>query len=261
MLALDGRGKVFAWGCGEENELGRRWSPNHPELALRPTSIGNLPARGAKAVRVACGSYHNFAVDAQGRVYAWGLNAFAELGIPDEAGESNASHLKPRLVEGLRDHRIVSVAGGEHHSLASTADGRLLTWCRIDGDQVGLRAEAFTTDNTLFDDRGNPRVLKKPTIVPGEAASSWQYLKPLLTLTCAGIPSIALVAAGTDHSFALTTGGEAYSWGFSQGGRTGQDTEDDIKIPTLIDCESIRGKKLTIAGAGGSFSILACAAA
>lgn len=168
VLALDGRGKVFAWGCGEQNQLGRRVFDNHPELALRPTSIGALPIRGAKAVRVACGSYHSFAVDEQGRVYAWGANNFGQLGMPDEAGESNASHLKPRVVESLRDYNIVSIAGGEHHSLASTTDGKLLTWGRIDGNQVGLRAEVFTPENTIFDERGNPRILKKPIIVPGE---------------------------------------------------------------------------------------------
>jgi regulator of chromosome condensation len=168
VLALDGKGKVFAWGCGEQNQLGRRVFDNHPELALRPTSIGTLPVRGAKAVQVACGSYHSFAVDGQGRVYAWGLNTYAQLGIADEAGESNASHLKPRLVESLRDHKVVSIAGGEHHSLASTDGGKLLTWGRMDGDQVGLRAEAFTPENTVFDERGNPRILKNPTIIPGE---------------------------------------------------------------------------------------------
>lgn len=171
VLALDGRGKVFAWGCGEQNQLGRRVVDNHPELALRPTSIGALPIRGAKAVRVACGSYHSFAVDGQGRVYAWGANNFGQLGIPDEAGKSNASHLKPRFVESLEDYKIVSIAGGEHHSLASTADGKLLTWGRIDGDQVGLRADFFTPENTIFDERGNPRILKKPMIVPSKLDS------------------------------------------------------------------------------------------
>lgn len=171
VLALDGRGKVFAWGCGQQNQLGRRVFENHPELALRPTSIGALPIRGAKAVRVACGSYHSFAVDEQGRVYAWGADNFGQLGIPGEAGESNASVLKPRVVESLRDYKIVSISGGEHHSLASTTDGKLLTWGRIDGNQVGLRAEVFTPENTIFDGRGNPRVLKKPMIVPGELDS------------------------------------------------------------------------------------------
>lgn len=168
VLALDGRGKVFAWGCGEQNQLARRVFDGHPELALRPTSIGPLPLRGAKAVRVACGSYHSFVIDAQGRVYAWGLNSFAELAIPDQAGESNAYQLKPRLVESLKDYKVIDIAGGEHHSLACTDDGKLLTWGRIDGHQVGFHADAFTIENAIFDERNKPRILKNPTVVTGE---------------------------------------------------------------------------------------------
>ena len=168
MLALDKAGKVFAWGCGDQNQLGRRAFAGHPELALRPTSIGTLPRRGAKAARVACGSYHSFIIDTDGQVYACGLNTYAELGIPDEAGESNSFQLKPRRVESLQDYKITDIAGGEHHSLACTDDGKLLTWGRIDGFQVGLRAESFTPDNAVFDDRNKPRILLEPTVVPGK---------------------------------------------------------------------------------------------
>jgi regulator of chromosome condensation len=168
ILALDGQGKIFAWGCGEQNQLARRTLAGHPKLALRPTSIGRLPVRGATAKQVNCGSYHNFAVDQEGRVYAWGLNNYGELGIPDHAGEDGASQLKPRLVESLGKYRVANIAGGEHHSLASTDTGELITWGRIDGHQVGLRTEMFSPENTLFDNRNKPRILKYPTIVPGK---------------------------------------------------------------------------------------------
>lgn len=262
ILALDRRGKLFAWGSGDANQLGRRVLSGHPELALRPTSIGSLPTRGAKALKIACGSYHNFAVDMQGRVYAWGQNTYAELAIADQAGESNASHLKPRLVDSLRDYRITDIVGGEHHSLACTDDGKLITWGRVDGDQVGLRHDTFTAENTIFDDRGKPRILKLPTIIPGEREIWLIFLVPrisssLLTHRCVDIPLITSVAAGTDHSIALTADGKPYSWGFSDSGRTGQGTEDDIKIPTLVESKAIKGKKLVFADAGGSFSVLA----
>lgn len=170
IVALDQQGTIFTWGAGDSNQLGRRVIPGHPELALRPTSIGSLATRrgGAKAAQIACGSYHSFAVDTQGRVYGWGQNTYAELAIADHAGESNAFLLKPRLVESLGGYRIVGIEGGEHHSLACTDEGKLLTWGRIDGDQVGLRQDALTAEKTIFDDRGKPRILKTPTIVPGE---------------------------------------------------------------------------------------------
>lgn len=168
VLALDGKGKVYAWGCGEHGQLARRVFEHHPEFALRPTGIGALPVRGAKAVKVACGSYHSFVLDQEGRVYGWGLNSYAELAIADQAGEDNAFVLKPCLIQGLSDFKIVDIAGGEHHSLACTDRGELLTWGRIDGHQVGLRPEAFTEENTVSDSSGKPRILKQPTVVPGK---------------------------------------------------------------------------------------------
>jgi len=78
--------------------------------------------------------------------------------------------------------------------------------------------------------------------------------------TIAGVPHIVSVAAGTDNSFALTDDGKAYSWGFSANYQTGQGTEDDIETPTLIDNTAVRPKKLTYAGAGGQFSVLASVA-
>lgn len=174
ILALDRRGKILTWGSGDVNQLGRRVNVGHPELALRPTSIGPLPTRGAKAAKIACGSYHNFAIDMQGHVYAWGLNTYAELASDEGAGDSNASHLRPRLVESLTDYKVVDIVGGEHHSIACTDDGRLITWGRVDGDQVGLQKDAFTVENIIFDDRGKPRILKTPTVIPGEKKSHRQ---------------------------------------------------------------------------------------
>ena len=75
-----------------------------------------------------------------------------------------------------------------------------------------------------------------------------------------GVPPVASVAAGTDNSFAITTDGKAYSWGFSANYQTGQGTGDDIETPTLIDNTAVRGKKLVFAGAGGQNGVLASVA-
>lgn len=145
--------QIFTWGCGEKHQLAR--NTHHPELALRPTSIDTLPVRGAKASKVSCGSYHSFVTDQEGRVYAWGLNVYGELAIPDNAGEDGASQLKPCLVESLQMYRIVDIAGGEHHSLACTDNGELVTWGRIGGNQVGFGTDIFTSKNAIFNDRNN----------------------------------------------------------------------------------------------------------
>jgi regulator of chromosome condensation len=51
--------------------------------------------------------------------------------------------------------------------------------------------------------------------------------------------------------------GKAYSWGFSDGFRTGQGTESDVKTPTLLGGPFIFEKHLIWAGANGSYSFLA----
>ncbi len=245
VLARDKKGKIFSWGSGQQCQLARKPIERDVQNSLVPAGIGNLTdklpsGRSTKGtpVKLACGSYHSFALDDQGRVWAWGLNNYAELGLPDEAGSDGGNVLKPTLVEALLDYNIVHIAGGEHHSLACTRDGKLLTWGRIDGNQVGLDPSTFTEANTIFDEYGKPRILKQPTVVPD-------------------LPFISSVAAGTDHSLAVTKEGRVYSWGFSANYQTGQGTTDDIEEPTLIDNTAIREKKITWAGAGGQFSIVA----
>jgi regulator of chromosome condensation len=260
VLALDNKGKVQAWGCGQQNQLGRKVFEREIKLSLKPKGIGNLPVRGAKPHKVACGSYHSFVIDQEGRVFAWGLNNYAELGIEDEAGEDDAAQLKPRLVEALSNFQIADIAGGEHHSLACTTDGKLLTWGRIDGHQVGLPDDVFTEQNAIFDERKKPRILKTPTVVPGKISLLYNSSAVSNMSLVVGLSEVSSVAAGTDHSFALTTQGKAYSWGFSANYQTGQGTGDDIELPTMIDNTAVREKKLIYAGAGGQYSILASAA-
>lgn len=236
ILALDEKNKIFAWGAGQQAQLARRLLERDDAAALFPSGVGALPKR-AKAAQLACGSYHCFVIDTKGRVIGWGLNNYAELGVDTEAGTDGGYVLKPQIIESLEQYNITGIAGGEHHSLACTNDGKLLTWGRIDGHQVGQPKEAFSEENTIYDERGNPRILFVPTVVPG-------------------VEKVVSVAAGVDNSFVLTEDGKVYSWGFSANYQTGQGTTEDIEVPTLIDNTAIRDRKIVFAGAGGQYSIL-----
>lgn len=68
-------------------------------------------------VDVAAGTYSSFAVSADGRVEAWGLNNYGQLALP----ATTAAHHTPNVVSGLLDHKIAAIAGGQHHTLAVTA--------------------------------------------------------------------------------------------------------------------------------------------
>ena len=235
VLALDANGAVFAWGSGQQNQLGRRVVERTKTQGLVPREFG-LPK---KAIRyIACGDYHSFAIDNKDRVWAWGLNNYGETGIPDNAGEDDAVVLKPEMVESLSGQAITCIQGGSHHSIAVTGTGDCLTWGRIDGHQTGIKISDLPEDATVKDQRGSPRILTVPskvTAIDGE---------------------VAYAAAASDHCIALTKDGRAYSWGFSTNYQTGLGTTDDVEVATHIDNTATRGKKLNFATAGSQFSVL-----
>ena len=42
--------------------------------------------------------------------------------------EDNVNFKKPKMVEGLKNQKVVDVAMGEYHTLALTEDGNVYTW-------------------------------------------------------------------------------------------------------------------------------------
>ena len=66
-----------------------------------------------------------------------------------------------------------------------------------------------------------------------------------------------MATASTASCLAVTADGQAYSWGFSENYQTGQGTDEDVEVATVVNNTAVRGKMLTWAGAGGQFSVLA----
>lgn len=238
VLALNQRGDVWTWGSGEQNQLGHRIVERRKHDSLTPKL---LRVASRKIRLIGCGHDHSFAVDALKRVWVWGLNNFGQAGILNDAGRDGAIVFSIKRVESLtfpNNEIIESITGGAHHSTAVTSLGRCLAWGRMDGNQMGLSVSKIPEEDIIYDDREKPRILIKPTAV-------------------SGVGEVVHVANGTDHNIAINGGGQAYSWGFNVNYQCGQGIIDDIILPTLVDNTAVRGKKLSWAGAGGQFSILA----
>lgn len=236
-MALDKQGRVYAWGPNSSGECGHKLLERRhvPDEYLLPHSVA-LP-RG-KFVSISAGLTHAFAINAQGKVWAWGLNNYGQTGIASGAGGNDPIISMPRRVQSLPPLR--AVAGGAHHSVAVAQDGKCLVWGRIDGFQTGLPIADFAklpATDVAFDDNGQPRILLKPSPLP--------------------IPACVTVAAGTDHSIAVTKAGKAYSWGFNTCAQCGQGHEEDaVEIATLMEAKSIVEEKIVLATAGGQFSMI-----
>lgn len=229
VLALSTTGRVSAWGNGQQFQMGRR-------VVERSRSNGLIPRPLAltKIRLIGAGSYHSFAVNTSGETFAWGLNQFGQCGV-DEGVEDGATITTPTIVEGLRGYDIVWIGGGEHHSLALTRDGKVLSWGRLDINQLGIPLSQLPSTALP---QPKPRYLPIPTLIPR-------------------IPLMIHAACGTHHNIAISSTGEAYSWGYGESWQVGHGPgAGDIEIPTRIDNTATRGVKMITGGAGGQFSVL-----
>jgi regulator of chromosome condensation len=237
LLALTSEGTVFSLGCDEQHQLGRRRVHHNASHHLIPGECA-LPSG---IIDIGAGQYHSFAIHKTGAIYAWGSNNYGQTGIFTSAGQSDAVVVYPTKVQSLKGKpMIVSIQGGKDHSLALTEEGQCLSWGRIDNKAIGVDIKDIPSSNVIYDVYDRPRILKIPTALRG-------IDKPIISL---GI--------GTDHSFAITKDGQAYSWGFNAQYQAGQPGEvDEVVQPTLLSNKYVDGKKLLLAAAGGQFSMVA----
>ena len=103
-LALRSDGTIWAWGYNVNGELGAgdNGSPNPT-----PRQVFGL----TNVVAIAAGDNHSLAVQAGGAVWAWGSNAYYQLG-----NTAGGPRVAPVQVAGISG--AVMVAGGGNHSLA-----------------------------------------------------------------------------------------------------------------------------------------------
>jgi len=153
------------------------------------------------AVGVGAGGGFSLAVKSDGTLWSWGKDTSGELG--NDAILSN----QPTPVPVASLSGMVSVTGGNLHSLAIRRDGTVWSWGSDDFGQLG--------DDSRF--AGQPT----PVQVTG------------FSVVIAG-------ASGSDHSLAVNSDGTLWSWGRNTFGQLGNDaTMVNQPIPTQVDLTNI----------------------
>lgn len=236
-MALDTAGRVWGWGCGEQNQLGSQPVGQNPDTRIaRKIKITHNPIK-----YIASGEYHSFAVDRKDNVWAWGLNSYGEAGHAKLAGSDSTLLPYPMKIHDLCGKQVIAIAGGTHHSGAVTADGQCLMWGRMDGGQLGIQFSQEQLDDPLLirrDEYNKPRICLRPTAVPHLGHATF-------------------VACGTDHTIFVNQVGAGYSTGFGSSGQLGLGNDDDQSVSRCIKAKGLDGLTLTWAGAGGQFSTVA----
>src|ERR1700733_905940 len=79
-LALSSTGQVYAWGFDTNGELG------NGSMSSSPVPVSVSVPIGTTFTQIAAGGYHGLALSSTGKVYAWGLNEYGELGNGTQTG-------------------------------------------------------------------------------------------------------------------------------------------------------------------------------
>lgn len=204
-LALGPRGTAWGWGHNIDGQLGVATTTTVQRTAIllpSPSQIVSLQA----------GSVHSLALDASGRVHAWGNSVSGQLG-DGQAGYS-LTRLQPLQVNLGSGVSAIAIAAGGRHSLALLSDATVRAWGENDYGQVG---DGTGTGNPIVADFGPPHYRPRPVAV--------------VALTQA-----VRIAAGGSHSLALRADGTVWAWGANMSGQLGRGTAGGIgSAPAPVD--------------------------
>ena len=255
-FAIDESGALWAWGANESGQLGLGTvSPSRPT----PTKV----VGGLQVLEVKGGAAHTLVRTADGRVWAWGLNASGQLGLGN-----NINSTVPMQVPGLSG--VVQIAVGGDFSFAVTNTGQVWSWGNNARGQLGINsADASRNTPQLLTALTSPTILRAggnfAIALKNDRLYTWgsddsgqlgngpmstsNVYKPLML---SALPPIHDVAVGVDFVIA-TSNPSWWVWGKNSHGQLGDGTMTSRSSPTPIDSPSLFGYSLMEAGTASLF--------
>uniref|UniRef100_M4E7A9 RCC1-like domain-containing protein n=1 Tax=Brassica campestris TaxID=3711 RepID=M4E7A9_BRACM len=271
VIALTSGGKVLTWGRGNSGQLG------HGDMLdsslPKPVSFfddyvvtqasagwshsGFVSAKVSyfadKSVKmVACGMRHSLVLFAGNQVCGFGSGKRGQLGFSSDKTKSLVN--LPCLVSGLEDVEIVRIAANGDHSAAISANGQMFSWGRGFCGSPDVQTPHCFHSSLSFRDVAlgwNHALL---LTADGEVSKLGNTLnkqfkkqqvqvdssEPLLEKV-AGFDGVKVVqiAAGAEHSAAITESGEVQTWGWGEHGQLGLGNTNDHNNPQLVSLGSI----------------------
>jgi len=205
-------GEVWAWGVGDEGQLGL----NAREHQLLPAFVAGREVFGARMVMVAAGGLHSAGVTADGTFLTWGRGAEGQLGYGDVQERLRPEQIGRELPGGWS---VLMLACGSWHTLVLTMGG---LWTCGKGE-YGVLGHGDEVDKLML------------TQV---AAQRFE-----------GNAQIIMVAAGGVHSVGVGAEGGVWTWG--RGWCLGHNEMQDRHAPMLLGAVFDGGKTVMVAAGGG----------
>jgi alpha-tubulin suppressor-like RCC1 family protein len=245
---------VKCWGDNSAGQLGTG-ANTQPST---PVDVVGLPG---SVTDLAAGDGHTCATTSAGGVKCWGLNEYGQLGN----GDTSTSNV-PVDVVGLASG-MMAVTAGDSHTCALTSAGKVKCW--------GLNIDGQLGDGTSIDSSTPVNVNGlAASVIAIEAGSDhtcalisaggvkcWGNNESgqlgdgtvdgrLTPVDVLGLTSgVALVAAGGDHTCALTTAGGVKCWGANSSGQLGDSSGISSTVP--VDVPGLTGGVTALAAGWG----------
>ena len=202
-IALASDGTVYTWGLNQYGQLGNNTTIN----SRSPVAVqaAGTPMEGKTIVQIAAGADHSLALDSGGALYAWGSNAYGQLGNGTTTNSSVPVAVKIAGTP-LAGKTIVQIAAGANHNMVLTSDGAVYTWGWNYHGQLGNNTKTNSNTIVAVQTIGTPIAGKK----------------------------IVKIAAGQGHSLALTDDGMVYTWGRNDTGQLGNNATTDAMLPVAV---------------------------
>ncbi|EKX40966.1 hypothetical protein GUITHDRAFT_46944, partial [Guillardia theta CCMP2712] len=127
-VAICIEGTIWSWGRNQCGQLGH----GNTKTCYFPTQVVGMAKK--ICIRAACGGQHTLVLTDANKIYAWGSNAYGQLGL----NRSDKAVLQPDIVDHLRRSGACHVLCGYSHSMALMKNEQIYTWGRNDCGQLGL---------------------------------------------------------------------------------------------------------------------------
>jgi alpha-tubulin suppressor-like RCC1 family protein len=208
--------------------------------------------------KISAGSGHTLAIRNDGSVWSWGRNHFGQLGNGAISTSPTTTTTRPARVTGLTG-TFVSVAAGLEHSVALRSDGTIWAWGRNTSGEVGNNTTSTpkTTAVQVCNISGQPCFGNKYVAIAAGGAHTlalrddatlwaWGYngegqvgqghTAPVLLPREQSIQELSwnTMAAGSNHSLGLISGGWAAAWGYNHRGQLGNSSTESSSTPSLV---------------------------
>lgn len=262
--AVSACGKQFVWGNNLYTQLGLSKS-------ITCTGIPSLLQVSQKLAtgfrHVSCGLRHSAMITKEGGLLVAGTGSKGQLGLGDNYNDDN--YLSISRVPDLE--HVISVASGQHHTVALKDGGTVITWGDNKYGQLGLdpnQAASVFVPTEVYADESFEKVFAGWSHTAALTSSgeifNWgrntygelgaQREVSYRPEKLSALKDVTQLSLGSEHNLAVTKDNKLFCWGWNEHGNCGTGDKENVVKPKQIFAN--RKVKFAAACTGHSFAVV-----